>query len=74
MYYKNDWTESTKTALTLDKNARKAYNERNKLRKYTGIFDDDADADSAIDYLYADANKSKAIYTMLSADHSLRVA
>lgn len=59
MYHKNYWTESTNTALTLDKNLRKEYNERNKLRKNVGVFDNDADADSALDYLYAPSNQSK---------------
>ncbi len=54
MYQKNYYTESAKTRLMLDKNARKEYNE-----KKGSIFDEDDIADSALSYLYNDANKIK---------------
>ncbi len=55
MYQKNNW----ETTLSLDKKRKKDYTESSQVRMQLSAFDDDADADSAIDYLYAPSNQSQ---------------
>ena len=44
---------------SVDKANKKGYNESNKQDKIKSIFDSDAFAKSALDYLYSDANRGK---------------
>ena len=55
MYQKNNW----ETTLPLDKKRKKDYTESSQVRMQLSAFDDDAVADSALEYLYAPSNQSK---------------
>lgn len=50
---------TTDTEFPIDKMAPKGYNKRSILQRNKNAFDDEVTANSALDYLYADNNRSK---------------
>ncbi len=61
MYKIKNRRNATDTEFPIDKALKKDYNERGILPKNENAFNDDALANFALDYLYADANKSKTL-------------